>query len=144
MTTAPPRRVTPFPRPPGSTQTVLRDGIPWTTLSGFISPEMLRAATARFADLGGSEVWAVDADAATASSRDALTCALDQMLYLKATRGLALMVASIKDDVVRMSAGVLRMRLAEQVRLVVVGAAWEIETEMARQRAWLDSRKEKK
>jgi hypothetical protein len=138
MITPPPfRRITPFPRPPGTSKTTLRCGVPWTELTGHISPDMLRAAVASYADLGGGYAWAFDCDMATNYSRDAIECASLQIQCASFSGGLRLMVASVPHHVVRMAASSLLLGLVEScgVRLVVVDAAAGIHTEIGKQRA---------
>lgn len=135
MSRIPIRRSTPWPLPRGDALTTLRHGVPWTELTGTISPEILRAARLVYLHLGGGPIWAVDCDRAIGYTSGAIECALINMKQAHLSGRLGTMIASIPADIVRMAAASLRMRLAAEsvrVRLVVVGSVTHIPTEIAR------------
>lgn len=138
MTSRPPRRSSRPPllpaQPMGTSTTELREGVPWTVLGGVVFPEMLRAAAARYRELGGGPVWVFEAHQTASYRPAAIGTALDIAERASLDAGLKVVVVSCRSQsVISMGISVLRMRanLFEQpVRYVSVGSAEELRSEV--------------
>lgn len=126
----------PPPPAPGASVTSLRDGVPWTTLTGCITPEGLRASRVRYRELGGGAVWVFDTLGANRYTRDAIPCALGIAEEVSLSHGLRVAIVGVRPRTgLSMGLSVLRLRghLFEQPVEYVAAASVE---EMAAEVAW--------
>ena len=118
----------------GTSETELRDGVPWTVLGGVVFPEMLRAAATRYRELGGGPIWAFEAHQTASYRPAAIGCALDIAERASRDAGLKVVVVSCRSQsVVSMGVSVLRMRanlFTQPVRYIAVGSAEELRSEV--------------
>ncbi len=129
MTSSRPPRP-PAPPAPGTSATELREGAPWTTLTGCISPEGLRASVEAYRRLGGGALWVFDALGACRYTRPAIGCALDIAERASREHGLRVVIVGVRPaSALSMGLAVLRLRghLFEQpVEYVGMGSEGEM------------------
>ncbi|WP_437310090.1 hypothetical protein [Sorangium sp. So ce388] len=122
------------PQPMGTSATELREGVPWTVLGGVVFPEMLRAAAARYRELGGGPVWVFEAHATQSYRPASIGAALDIAERASRDAGLKIALVSCRShSVISMGVSVLRMRanlFAQPVRYLSVASVEELRAEV--------------
>jgi hypothetical protein len=111
--------------------------VPWTVLTGCITPEGLRASAEAYRRLGGGAIWVFDTLGATRYTRPAIGCALDIAERASREHGLRVAIVGVRPaSALSMGLAVLRLRghLFEQP-VEYLGAASEDEM-LAEVRWW--------